>query len=107
VSALAKGVGRGLRTLFRGVFASGDAAARTVARTHADWREHREARAEAATVAGQTDVMSSYPEDNEDFEPTVALAEEDDFYAQLFEAEADAETETQVIPAEDGDEPSE
>ncbi len=103
VSALAKGIGRGLRSLFRGVFAGGDAAARTVARTHADWREHREARAEAATTAGPTDVMSSYPEDNEDFEPTVALAEEDDFDAQLF----DAETETQVIPAEDGEESEE
>ncbi|HET8956043.1 MAG TPA: DNA translocase FtsK, partial [Solirubrobacterales bacterium] len=79
VSDLAKGIGRGLRSLFRGLFAGGDAAARTVAKTHADWREHRDARAEAATVAGETDVMSGYPEDEEDFEPTVALAEEDDF----------------------------
>ncbi len=79
VSALARGIGRGLRSIFRGVFAGGDAAARTVAKTHADWREQREARAEAATHAGPTDVMSSYPEDNEDFEPTVALAEEDGF----------------------------
>ncbi|HEX5989984.1 MAG TPA: DNA translocase FtsK [Solirubrobacterales bacterium] len=102
VSALARGIGRGLRAAFRGVFAGGDAAARTVAKTHADWREHREARAEAATVAGATDVMSSYPEEDEDFEPTVALAEEDDFDAQLFDAEA--ETETQVIPGEDADE---
>jgi S-DNA-T family DNA segregation ATPase FtsK/SpoIIIE len=101
VSALARGVGRGLRSIFRGVFAGGDAAARTVARTHADWREHREARAEAATQAGPTDVMSSYPEDNEDFEPTVALAEEDAFDAQIFDANADSETETQVIPAAD------
>jgi DNA segregation ATPase FtsK/SpoIIIE, S-DNA-T family len=101
VSALARGIGRGLRAAFRGVFAGGDAAARTVARTHADWREHREARAEAATQAGSTDVMSSYPEDDDDFEPTVALAEEDDFDAQIFDA--DTETETEVIPA-DGDE---
>ena len=99
VSALARGIGRGLRATFRSVFAGGDAAARTVVKTHADWREHREARAEAATLAGQTDVMSSYPEEDEDFEPTVALAEEDDFDSQLFEAEAD--TETQVLPAED------
>ncbi|HXQ89339.1 MAG TPA: hypothetical protein VN733_06825, partial [Solirubrobacterales bacterium] len=62
VSALGRGLGRGLRAAFRGVFAGGDAAARTVAKTHADWREHREARAEATTLAGQTDVMSSYPE---------------------------------------------
>ena len=105
VSALARGIGRGLRSIFRSVFACGDAAARTVAKTHADWRDHREARAEAATLAGATDVMSTYPEDDEDFEPTVALAEEDDFDAQLFDA--DAETETHVIPAvdDDGEEP--
>jgi DNA segregation ATPase FtsK/SpoIIIE, S-DNA-T family len=105
VSALARGMGRGLRGIFRGAFAGGDAAARTVARTHADWREHREARAEAATLAGPTDVMSSYPEDDENFEPTVALAEEDEFDSQIFDAEADddADTETQVLPA-DGDE---
>ncbi|HET7588717.1 MAG TPA: DNA translocase FtsK [Solirubrobacterales bacterium] len=99
VSALARGIGRGLRAIFRGAFAGGDAAARTVAKTHADWREHREARAEAATLAGPTDVMSAYPEDNEDFEPTVALAEEDDFDTQLFEAESG--TETHDLPAED------
>jgi S-DNA-T family DNA segregation ATPase FtsK/SpoIIIE len=102
VSALARGLGRGLRAIFRGIFVGGDAAARTVARTHADWREHREARAEAATMAGPTDVMSAYPEEDEDFEPTVALAEEDDFDAQVFDAEAD--TETEVLPADGGDE---
>jgi S-DNA-T family DNA segregation ATPase FtsK/SpoIIIE len=101
VSALARGIGRSIRALFRGVFAGGDAAARTVAKTHADWREHREARAEAATLAGSTDVMSSYPEDDEDFEPTVALAEEDDFDSQIFDAQDEAETETHVLPAED------
>jgi len=99
VSALARGIGRGLRALFRGAFAGGDAAARTVARTHADWREHREARAEAPTVAGATDVMSTYPEDEEDFEPTVALAEEDDFDSQLFDAET-AEEEAEPEPGE-------
>jgi S-DNA-T family DNA segregation ATPase FtsK/SpoIIIE len=99
VSTLVRSIGRGLRALFRGVFTGGDAAARTVAKTRADWREHREARAEAATLAAQTDVMSSYPEEEDDFEPTVALAEEEDFDSQLFDAEAD--TETQVLPAED------
>jgi DNA segregation ATPase FtsK/SpoIIIE, S-DNA-T family len=96
VSDLARGVGRGLRGIFRRLFAGGDAAARTVARTHADWREHRDARAEAATMAGPTDVMSGYPEDEEDFEPTVALAEEDDFDAQVFEAETSEEDEPEV-----------
>jgi DNA segregation ATPase FtsK/SpoIIIE, S-DNA-T family len=95
VSALARGLGRGLRALFRGVFAGGDAAARTVARTHADWREHREARAEAATLAGPTDVMSSYPEDDDEFEPTVALAEDDELDAAVYDAE------TGEFPAED------
>jgi len=93
VSALTRGIGRGLRGIFRGAFAGGDAAARTVARTHADWREHRQARAEAATVAGPTDVMSAYPEEDEDFEPTVALAEEDDFDTQIFDAETSEEEE--------------
>src|SRR3954447_23452495 len=99
VSTLARGIGRGLRALFRSVFSGGDAAARTVARTHADWREHREARAEAATLAGATDVMSAYPEEDDDFEPTVALAEEDDFDSQLFEAE----TGTHVLPEDSSD----
>src|SRR4051812_30745397 len=102
VSALARAIGRSLRTVFRGAFAGGDAAARTVARTHADWREHRDARAEAATLAGATDVMSSYPEEDEDFEPTVALAEEDEFDAHAYEAEAD--TETQVLAADEDEE---
>jgi DNA segregation ATPase FtsK/SpoIIIE, S-DNA-T family len=103
VSALARGIGRSISAMFRGVFAGGDAAARTVAKTHADWREHRVARAEAATLAGPTDVMSSYPEDDEDFEPTVALADDDeaDFDAQIFNAEADSDAETEVISAED------
>ncbi|HET9197512.1 MAG TPA: DNA translocase FtsK [Solirubrobacterales bacterium] len=95
VSDLARGIGRSLRAVFRGLFAGGDAAARTVAKTHADWREHREARAEAATLAGPTDVMSGYPEDEEDFEPTVALAEEDDFDTQIFDAETSEEDEVE------------
>jgi S-DNA-T family DNA segregation ATPase FtsK/SpoIIIE len=99
VSALARGIGRALRGLFRGAFAGGDAAARTVARTHADWREHRQARAEAATMAGPTDVMSAYPEEDEDFEPTVALAEEDEFDAQIFDAETVAEEEPEAEEA--------
>jgi DNA segregation ATPase FtsK/SpoIIIE, S-DNA-T family len=76
VSTLARAIGRGIHAVFLG---SGDAA-KTAARTHADWREDRRARSadEAETVAGATDVMNGYPEDDEDFEPTVALADEDD-----------------------------
>jgi DNA segregation ATPase FtsK/SpoIIIE, S-DNA-T family len=105
VAALARGVGGALRGLFRGFFAGSDAAARTVARTHADWRQHREARAEAATLAGPTDVMSSYPEDEEDFEPTVALAEEDEFDDGLLEAESETEAETAGVA--EGEDPPE
>jgi DNA segregation ATPase FtsK/SpoIIIE, S-DNA-T family len=76
VSALAHGIGRGLRAISRGVFHGGGDAARTLARTHADWREDRGERRTRAmeTEAGPTDVMSSYPEEDEDFEPTIALA---------------------------------
>ncbi len=98
VSALARGIGKGLRGVFGGAFAGGDAAARTVARTRADWREHRRARAEAATLAGATDVMSAYPEEDEDFEPTVALAEEDDFDTQVFDAGTTEEEEPEPEP---------
>ena len=103
VSTLARGLGRGLRSVFRGAYAGGDTAARTVARTHADWRQHREARAEAATMAGPTDVMSSYPEDDDDFEPTVALAEDDegDFDPAIFDPAAEVDTETHALPADE------
>lgn len=101
ISTLARGIGRGLRAAFRGIFFGGSEAARTVARTHADWREERQTRSEAETVAGPTDVMSNYPEDDEDFNPTVALAEEDDFAPGIFDVAADAETETHVLPAEE------
>jgi DNA segregation ATPase FtsK/SpoIIIE, S-DNA-T family len=74
VSALVRGVGRALATASRWIFHGGDTAARTVARTHADWRETRDTRA-AETQAGPTDVMSAYP-DTDEFEPTVQLAEE-------------------------------
>ena len=96
VSTLAHGVGRGLHAIFRGIFFSGTETARTVAKSHADWREQREARAEE-TEAGPTDVMSAYPEDDEDFEPTVALAEEDSFDDAIFDIESEAEAETEAI----------
>ena len=80
VSALAHGIGRGLRAISRGVFHGGGDAARTLARTHADWREDRSERRTRAldSEASPTDVMSSYPEDDEDFEPTIALAADAD-----------------------------
>jgi len=102
VSALARGIGRGLRAIFRGIFFSGAETARTVAKSHADWRESRS----EETAAGPTDVMSSYPEDDEDFEPTVALADDDDFDTGIFdldEEEDGSEEETEVVRAEQPD----
>src|SRR4051794_27087903 len=111
VAALARGIGRGIRALFRGVFFSGEAATQTVARTHAEWQKHRESRAGAET-GGATDVMSSYPEDEEGFEPTVALADSsEEFDSAIFDAEtqaqvaAAAEIEPDAEVEEDEDEP--
>ncbi|MDX6609072.1 MAG: segregation ATPase FtsK/SpoIIIE, family [Solirubrobacterales bacterium] len=103
VSALARGLGRGVHATTRTVFHGGDAAARTVAKSHMDWREQRQARSEADTVAGKTDVMSTYPETDE-FEPTVALGEEEDFDSSIFAANAEADAPADR-PEEAEDEP--
>jgi DNA segregation ATPase FtsK/SpoIIIE, S-DNA-T family len=97
VSALARGVGRGVGGTTRAIFFGSSEAARTVARTHADWRQDRQTRSEAETRAGKTDVMSTYPEDDEDFNPTIALAEEDedDFDTSVFDAQPEPEPELQ------------
>ena len=102
VSALARGIGHGLRVLFVGGVRGGEATARTAAKGQDQWRQRREERTErtAETKAAPTDVMSGYPEDDEDFEPTVALAEEDDdiFAPGLFNFDDEAETaETQAL----------
>jgi DNA segregation ATPase FtsK/SpoIIIE, S-DNA-T family len=101
VSALARGIGRGLRALFFGGVKSSEATARTVAKGQEQWRQRRDERT-AETKAGATDVMSDYPdEDDESFAPTVALAEEpdDDIFAPgLFNFDDEADTaETQVV----------
>jgi S-DNA-T family DNA segregation ATPase FtsK/SpoIIIE len=70
ISALFKGIGRGLRGLFLG--------SRGVADTVIKSRDaRREAKTEAFATAAPTDVMSTYP-DEEGIEPTVALLEEPD-----------------------------
>ena len=115
VSALAHGIGRGLRALFRG----GGEAARTAARNHADWRQDRHERRtrvlEAETEAGPTDVMSAYPEEDDDFEPTIAIAadaeedrseDETAVVADGFDDEV-AEAETTEHDAVDAVEPAE
>jgi DNA segregation ATPase FtsK/SpoIIIE, S-DNA-T family len=110
VSALARGVGRGIRAVSRGVFTGSGEAARTVARTHADWREQRQSRA-ADTEAAPTDVMSTYP-DTDEFEPTVQMAEEDSFDSELFDAETEVEAvsegpevpDNEVVPPDEPEE---
>jgi S-DNA-T family DNA segregation ATPase FtsK/SpoIIIE len=70
ISTLVKGIGRGLRGLFLG--------SRGVADTVIKSRDaRREAKTEAFATAAPTDVMSTYP-DEEEIEPTVALLEEPD-----------------------------
>jgi len=102
VSALLGGIGRGVRGVGHAIFISGSEATQTVARQHADWREQRDARAEQPGSEDETDVMSSYPEDDEDFEPTVALAEDDDFDTSVFDLQAEEET---AVVAEEAREP--
>jgi DNA segregation ATPase FtsK/SpoIIIE, S-DNA-T family len=103
VSALARGMGRGIRGASRWVFTGSGDAARTVARTHADWREQRQSR--AAETAAPTDVMSTYP-DTDEFEPTVQLAEDadDSFDSAVFDAETEVEP-VEEVPLEAPDEP--
>ncbi len=69
VSTVFRGVGRGVRHTFVG--------GRDIAQTAIQQREERRGEKASAfeTQAGPTDVMSTYPEDD-DFEPTVAIAED-------------------------------
>ena len=102
VSSLLRGIGRGVRATSRTVFHGSDAAARTVARTHADWREQRQTRSESETVAGATDVMSTYP-DTDEFEPTVQLAEEPEDEPELGLAADDFDRELEEISTSEED----
>jgi S-DNA-T family DNA segregation ATPase FtsK/SpoIIIE len=69
ISTVFRGVGRGVRHTFVG--------GRDIAQTAIQQREERRGEKASAfeTQAGPTDVMSTYPEDD-DFEPTVAIAED-------------------------------
>ncbi len=69
VSTVFRGLGRGVRHTFVG--------GRDIAQTAIQHREDRRGERASAfeTQAGPTDVMSAYPEDDEEFEPTVAIAE--------------------------------
>ncbi len=96
VAALVRGLGRGLHAVWHAVFFSGTEAARSVGRAHDEWRERREEARAGEDDEGPTDVMSSYPEDDEDFEPTVALADDGGLDPAIFDIESDAEAETLV-----------
>ncbi len=69
ISTVFRGVGRGIRHTFAG--------GRDMAQTAIQNREERRNEKASAfeTQVGPTDVMSTYPEDD-DFEPTVAIAED-------------------------------
>jgi S-DNA-T family DNA segregation ATPase FtsK/SpoIIIE len=70
ISTVFRGVGRGARHTFLG--------GRDIAQTAIQSREERRSEKTSSafeTQAGPTDVMSTYPEDD-DFEPTVAIAED-------------------------------
>jgi DNA segregation ATPase FtsK/SpoIIIE, S-DNA-T family len=87
VSAVFRGLGRGVRHAFRG--------GRDVAQTAIQHREERRGERTPSTFetqAGPTDVMSAYPE-NDDFEPTVAIASDEGEDAATAEFDLDAETE--------------
>jgi len=104
ISSLFRGLGRGTRTVFLG----GRSVTQTAIQHRRDKREEKTYSFE--TEPGPTDVMSAYPEDD-DVEPTVALAEETepqaeepvtrDFDAELAEIEAEEEKalEQQAEPA--------
>jgi S-DNA-T family DNA segregation ATPase FtsK/SpoIIIE len=101
VSALARGIGHGLKVVFFGGVRGSEATARTVKQGSEEWRRKRDERT-AQTKAASTDVMHDYPEDD-DVEPTVALAEDDDdiFAPGLFDFDGEAETaETQALASE-------
>jgi DNA segregation ATPase FtsK/SpoIIIE, S-DNA-T family len=104
ISTLFRGLGRGTRTVFLG----GRNVTQTAIQHRRDKREEKTYSFE--TEPGPTDVMSSYP-DEEEIEPTVALVEEpetsavepvtQDFDRELAEIEAEEEKalEQQAEPA--------
>jgi S-DNA-T family DNA segregation ATPase FtsK/SpoIIIE len=101
VSALARGIGHGLKVVFFGGMKASEATARTAKQSSEEWRQRRDERT-AVTKEAQTDVMRDSPEDD-DVEPTVALADEsndDDIFAPglfNFDDEEPATAETQVV----------
>jgi S-DNA-T family DNA segregation ATPase FtsK/SpoIIIE len=101
ISSIFRGTGRGLR---RAVLGS-----RGVAETailHREERRQEKTASDFDTRAGATDVMSTYP-DEEEFEPTVALAEEPEEPADPQTEEFQELDELESRKREDPDEPLE
>jgi DNA segregation ATPase FtsK/SpoIIIE, S-DNA-T family len=103
ISTVFRGIGRGVRHTFAG--------GRGLAQTAIQHRDERRAERTASaleTQAGPTDVMSAYPEENDDFEPTVAIAED---FAAADETDAGEaptnEFDAAVEPDDEADAPSE
>src|ERR1700750_3347851 len=69
VSALARGIGRGLKFVFFGGMKASEGNARTARQSSEEWRQRRDERT-AVTREAKTDVMRDSPEDD-DVEPTV------------------------------------
>jgi DNA segregation ATPase FtsK/SpoIIIE, S-DNA-T family len=103
ISSIFRVVGSGLARVFRG----GHGVAQTAVQQRRARREERTAdRAASAfeTEAGPTDVMSTYPEDD-DFEPTVALVEdeqEDDPLPEAVTHDFDEELAETEVQGEEG-----
>jgi DNA segregation ATPase FtsK/SpoIIIE, S-DNA-T family len=101
ISAVFRGLGRGTRRVFLG----GRGVAETVVRSRVDRREARTATFD--TRVGPTDVMSAYPEEDDDFEPTVALVgdepdEEDEPLPEAIAHDFDAELAETEVQGEEG-----
>jgi S-DNA-T family DNA segregation ATPase FtsK/SpoIIIE len=90
ISTVFRGLGRGARHTFAG--------GRDIAQTAIQQREERRAQnaSDFETRAGPTDVMSTYPEDD-DFEPTVAIATDGD-QEEPVTAEFEIEPKPEVEP---------
>lgn len=98
ISTVFRGVGRGVRHTVAG--------GRGMAQTAIQNREERRSERAGAfeTQAGPTDVMSTYPEDD-DFEPTVAIAEDSVEEDEPATTEFDLGAEADQVEAEPDDRP--
>ena len=87
VAALARGIGRGARAPSSTLVFLKQGEDPALGDTHAEWRRHREV---DGSRPAPTDVMSDYPENDEDFEPTVAVADDSPFAEGVFDFAAEA-----------------